>query len=149
MLSQPSTAPPLKALFNQKDFLFLTPQPIVVTSRPAAKTMTPPTKPHNSEYKDTTGEDEIEYPTRRKSFYTALSCRDCCVITSVDGPICGVKPVTDDVSDPRYRQENCIHHQEQNQSHNHHHSHHHVHNHNPNARNGLKKPHHHRHHHSS
>ena len=31
--------------------------------------------------------------SRKKGFYTVLSCRGCCVITSVDGPFCGVKPI--------------------------------------------------------
>ena len=45
-----------------------------------------------------------KHPKKRKSsFYTVLSCRDCCVITSVDGPLCGVKPVYDS-SDSRCRE---------------------------------------------
>ena len=35
--------------------------------------------------------------SRKKGFYTALSCRGCCVITSVDGPFCGVKPIHNEV----------------------------------------------------
>ena len=44
-------------------------------------------------------EHEEEPSRRRKNFYTTLSCRDCCVITCVDGPICTSKvPENDDKS---------------------------------------------------